>query len=76
MSIIDHTDFDPAKRAALFEDRRAAITPNECDRGRHCYVRDGLPAYQRASVNRCSGYGYCTGCGGKIRAFEQHHAKH
>jgi hypothetical protein len=73
MSLIDHTGFDAAKRAALFEDRRAAITPNECDRGQHCYVRDGLGAYQR-SPKGFSGFGVCAGCHGKIRAFE--HAKH
>ncbi len=71
MSLIDHTDFDAAKRAALFEDRRAAITPNECDRGQHCYVRDGLPAYRRAPKSCGGGFGICAGCGGKIRAFER-----
>ncbi len=71
MSLIDHTDFDPAKRAALFEHRRAAITPNECNLGQRCYVRDGLSAYEKHP----SCYGYCAGCRGKIRAYEPH-AKH
>ncbi len=71
MSLIDHTDFDLAKRAALFEDRRSVIAPYECDRGQHCYVRDGVIAYQKAS----NGLGYCTGCRGKIRAYAQP-AKH
>ncbi len=72
MSLIDHTDFDPAKRAALFEERRAAITPTECDLGQLCYVRDGVAAYQRwGSKPGGSCYGYCTGCRGRIRSWEQ-----
>jgi hypothetical protein len=75
MSLIDHTDFDAEKRAALFEARRAAVTPTECDLGQHCYVRDGLAAYERWGSKRGgSCYGYCTGCRGRIRAFE--HVKH
>ncbi len=69
MSLIDHTDFDAPKREALFQDRRAAITPNKCDRGLLCYVRDGLPAYRRTPQGG-SGFGVCAGCGGKICAFE------
>lgn len=66
MSLIDHIGLTEKQLAALFEDRRARITPTECDRGEHCYVRDGLSAYQKL---RGPIYGICTGCRGKMRAF-------
>ncbi len=69
MSLIEHTDVNSAKRAALFEDRRAALSPTECNRGERCYVRDGKPAWQRPA--RGNGNGYCAGCCGKLRAFER-----